>query len=304
MKGTDLKRLLAASFFLALSATAAFGQCNPFVSSLPQSTVVGRLPGSAGPCEAIPFSNFVAALLASWSSGTGLIVAAGANPFTYINPGTGVATGLALGVNSGNGFETYAGMAAALAGGTLPGSFTTLAASGNATISGTFGVSGAASFAALGATGALTGTLVKANGPSIKASPTAPSSTSNYLMQGLAGSITPNSSGTILSTISGTVYESGGGTGAGNGALWQISYGTGAAPTANSTLAGTQIGVIQEYTTTATVTAADVQVPFSITYLVTGLTVGTAYWIDLAAKAVNNANTIGFENVAVVATEQ
>jgi hypothetical protein len=52
------------------------------------------------------------------------------------------------------------------------------------------------------------------------------------------------------------------------------------------------------------VTAADVAVPFSISYVITGLTPGTAYWLDVAAKAVGSAGEIGLSNVAIVAFEQ
>jgi hypothetical protein len=47
-----------------------------------------------------------------------------------------------------------------------------------------------------------------------------------------------------------------------------------------------------------------VNVPFSVTYLVTGLTLGTAYWIDLAAESITTASDMGFVNIAIVAIEQ
>jgi hypothetical protein len=48
----------------------------------------------------------------------------------------------------------------------------------------------------------------------------------------------------------------------------------------------------------------DVNVPFSTTYLVTGLTLGTTYWIDLAAESVTTVSDMGFTQVAVTAVEQ
>lgn len=130
--------------------------------------------------------------------------------------------------------------------------------------------------------------------------PSTPNSTSVFTMQGLAGAITPTRSGTVLVTISGTI--TGTSTAAGDGLITQVSYGTGAAPTANAALTGTQVGGVQEYLNPTTVTAADVQVPFSTTAIITGLTPGTAYWLDLAAKAVAHTLT-GLSNVNIAAVE-
>jgi hypothetical protein len=133
--------------------------------------------------------------------------------------------------------------------------------------------------------------------------PTAPSSTSAYAMQGLAGSITPATTGTVLITISGTV-DSGAGTAAGNGIIYQISYGTGSAPSNAASLTGTQVGSVQQYTNAATVTAfGDVNVPFSHSAVVTGLTVGTTYWVDEAAKSIATASDISLENVSISVVE-
>jgi len=57
-----MKKVLAASFVMGLLATtSAFAQYVPYYpQTLPASTVIGRLPGSAGPSEAIPFSTFFA----------------------------------------------------------------------------------------------------------------------------------------------------------------------------------------------------------------------------------------------------
>ena len=160
-------------------------------------------------------------------------------------------------------------------------------------------------------TGGNTWTVSSYNQPSVRAStasttaaPTAPASTSAYKMQGLAGAITPSASGIVLITISGTIVAPAGTT-VNNGILYQISYGTGTAPINTGALAGTQVGLPQEFTLSVAATAAaDVNVPFSTTYLVTGLAIGTAIWIDLAAKSVTTASDMGLANVCVVATEQ
>ena len=144
--------------------------------------------------------------------------------------------------------------------------------------------------------------LVGATAQSQPGAPTAPSSTSAFQMQGLAGAITPKKSGTVLLMISGNIISSA--TTAGDGIEYQLSYGTGTAPTVNTALAGTQVGATQEATINNTAGApGDVNVPFSIQAVITGLTLGTAYWLDLAAKAVTAANVIGLSNVSVTAVE-
>ena len=62
---------------------------------------------------------------------------------------------------------------------------------------------------------------------------------------------------------------------------------------------------MQEYTSAVAPTAAgDVDVPFSTAAVVTGLTIGTAYWIDLAAESVTTASAMGLSNVYISAIEQ
>ena len=133
------------------------------------------------------------------------------------------------------------------------------------------------------------------------ASPVAPASTTTYFMQGLAGAITPNRSGNILLIISGTVIDST--VTAGDGIEYQLSYGTGAAPANTAALVGTQVGEPQSYKNVNTVVAADVAAPFSTSAVITGLTLGTAYWLDLAAKSLGTASSGGLSNVSVTAVE-
>ena len=138
-------------------------------------------------------------------------------------------------------------------------------------------------------------------------SPTAPASTSTYKMQGLGSAstppaITPIRTGRLLITVSGTCIAST--VTAGDGIGYQISYGTGSAPANAASLTGTQVGAVQVCTNPTTVTAADVNFPFSYTVVVTGLTIGTAYWVDLAAESVATASSGGLSNVTVTAVEQ
>ena len=141
-----------------------------------------------------------------------------------------------------------------------------------------------------------------AHAQKVVATPTAPASTSAYAMQGLAGSITPARTGTVLITISGTIIAPTGTT-AGLGINYQIAHGTGAAPSNADAATGTAVGAVQTYTHSATVTAADVHIPFSVQAVVTGLTVGVAAWIDLQAESVTTASDIGLAAVSVSAIE-
>ncbi len=62
----------------------------------------------------------------------------------------------------------------------------------------------------------------------------------------------------------------------------QVNYGTGTSPTAGSAVSGTQASPV------ASMTAAVASTNEAITLfaVVTGLSVGTAYWIDVAFAAV------------------
>lgn len=131
--------------------------------------------------------------------------------------------------------------------------------------------------------------------------PTAPSSTSIYAMQGLAGTISPARSGKVLAIISGDLIGST--TTAGDGVDVQISYGTGAAPANAAALTGMQAGGVMGYENPTTVTAADILVPFSTQALISSLTLGTAYWLDLAAKSVGTSSAVGLTNVNVTIVE-
>jgi hypothetical protein len=120
------------------------------------------------------------------------------------------------------------------------------------------------------------------------ANPTATTSTS-LVMMGLGASapITPNRSGTLLFIISGNAQN----TTAGSAFAYQLRYGTGAAPANGAALAGTlaatQVNDLPNSTGNA--------VPFSTQGIITGLTIGTAYWFDLGLAAViaGTANVTG-----------
>src|SRR6266851_3706818 len=107
------------------------------------------------------------------------------------------------------------------------------------------------------------------------------------LMMGLAGAITPAHSGNVLLIVSGTLTN---GT-TSDGASLQIRYGTGTAPT--GTAVGNNIADNNPVTS---------KIPFSVQAVVTGLTVGTAYWVDVGLAAVTGG-TASLATVSVSALE-
>jgi hypothetical protein len=155
---------------------------------------------------------------------------------------------------------------------------------------------------ALLTTGIIVKPALSAVSQSNAAAPTAPASTSAFTMQGLGATITPIRTGIVLFIISGTIVSAAGT--AGNGISYQISTGTGTAPVNGAALTGAQLGTVQTYTNQASVTAADVHEPFSIQAVVTGLSVGSAFWIDLAAKSIATASDISLTNLSITTAEQ
>ena len=132
-------------------------------------------------------------------------------------------------------------------------------------------------------------------------SPTAPQGTS-YTMQGLAASITPAVTGVVDITVSGYI-NCGTITTAGMGISGIIVYGTGTAPSNGASFTGTGVTDGFEYTIPSTATSGNVNVPFSTTYIVTGLTVSTAYWIDISAYHVGSSVGCKLLSVNVTAIE-
>ncbi len=69
---------------------------------------------------------------------------------------------------------------------------------------------------------------------------------------------------------------------AGDGVQAVLSYGSGTPPAANSALAGTQVGGTAKETSAAASASNEV----ALAAVVTGLTVGTTYWLDVAYSAI------------------
>ena len=125
------------------------------------------------------------------------------------------------------------------------------------------------------------------------ANPTGTSSTAGVMM-GISGSITPATSGNILLFVTGQMFQST----CGDGCSATLRYGTGTAPANGAAPVGTSTA-----STSATLMLASQSVPFSLATYVTGLTISTAYWIDLSTAAIT-AGTCSLFNLSVAASEQ
>lgn len=130
-----------------------------------------------------------------------------------------------------------------------------------------------------------------------QATPGAPTGTTNTsgLMMGLAGAVTPKSTGNLLILVSGTISNNT----ASDGAKVQIRYGTGTAPANAAALTGTTAGGMPQFVPPAT---GGLKVPFALNAVVTGLSVSTAYWIDVALAAITGG-TASISDVSVSVIE-
>ena len=137
------------------------------------------------------------------------------------------------------------------------------------------------------------------NKDNYQASPTNPTGTTSTTakMMGLKGNLTPTSSGTYLIIVSGYTIN----TRANTNSLIQIYTGTSTAPNNAATLTGTAQGT----QLTATVATANTEdLPFCVSALVTSLTVGTTYWLDISLASSNAGGTASVKSLSVSAIEQ
>lgn len=112
-------------------------------------------------------------------------------------------------------------------------------------------------------------------------------------MLGLAGSITPTVSGNVLFQVRGDVQAS-----TISDCTWQIRFGTGTAPLNGAASTGTNAGNSSNPSTATTA------VPLTLIGYVTGLTPGTAEWIDVAATTSASSITCTMFNPTVIAIEE
>jgi hypothetical protein len=118
--------------------------------------------------------------------------------------------------------------------------------------------------------------------------PTGTSSTS-FTMMGLGSTLklTPNFSGTVIIKIDSEAKNT---AGDGNGILFQLFYGTGTAPSNGSSATGTEVGPTFERDFWAT-PGGYATVGFGTNLKITGLTVGTPYWFDIALKSLGSGSS-------------
>lgn len=131
----------------------------------------------------------------------------------------------------------------------------------------------------------------------LQSSPVNPTGTTSTagVMMGLAGALTPRVTGRVKIVINGYMSESVGV----RGVTAQIRYGTGTAPANGAALTGTTAGgSINMFQTAATQLF-----PFSCNAIVSGLTLGTAIWIDLAVARVGASGTGSVLNISITAFE-
>ena len=134
------------------------------------------------------------------------------------------------------------------------------------------------------------GALVSPAAPasSTQASVTGTTSTGAQVMAGLALAVTPACTGRVMITVSGDLSN---GT-SGDGCIFQLRYGTSTAPVNGASVTGTALGSAVN----AISAANGAKMPFSTSFVINSLTVGTAYWVDLGEEAITGG-TCTLENV-------
>lgn len=137
--------------------------------------------------------------------------------------------------------------------------------------------------------------VVGSNVTSAQSTPSDPTGTTSatQVMMGLAGSITPTTSGKIMVVISGGINNSNGNT----ASTIQIRYGTGSAPTNGAAATGTTAGAAH-ITSNA---SGGVSQSFSVNAIVSSLTPATAYWLDLGVATA--AGTASIKTISISAYE-
>ena len=122
--------------------------------------------------------------------------------------------------------------------------------------------------------------------------PSATTSTS-LVMMGMAGSFTPSSTGDVFFTVSGSLLN----INSNHTCNLSFYYGTGATPSNGVAQSGTQIGA-----PVAITVGTGGSYPFSCMGIVTGLTLSTAYWLDVALSG-TSGSTVSVVNAAITAFE-
>jgi hypothetical protein len=126
--------------------------------------------------------------------------------------------------------------------------------------------------------------------------PTGTTSTAGVAM-GLNQVFTPIRSGTALVTVSGSVTNSA----ASGGSSMLLAYGSGTPPTNGLAGAGLGASLGSAIRAQNNASMAAAIIPFSISAVITGMTLGTAYWLDLILAAVTSGTaTVSAINVTII----
>lgn len=140
---------------------------------------------------------------------------------------------------------------------------------------------------------------------SYSSTPADPAGTTNTtgVMMGLGGAakITPTATGKVMFMISGDMTNPTDD----SACNVQMRTGTGTAPANGAALTGTTRGGLIKYeiNNTSLGGTAEARVPFTCSMLVTGLTLNTAVWIDLALQRTNNSGTCLVRDISISAYE-
>jgi hypothetical protein len=131
----------------------------------------------------------------------------------------------------------------------------------------------------------------------IAATPPDPTGTSSAtaVMMGLGVAITPNVSGDLHISVVGDI----GSTSTASDTTIQIRAGTGTAPANGAALTGSAVGSAVQWVTSNG--ALGDRIPFSLSGLLTGASVGVAYWVDIALSS--SIGTATLKNLSVVIRE-
>ena len=113
------------------------------------------------------------------------------------------------------------------------------------------------------------------------------------VMAGYGQTFTPSKTGRVLIILLVNVNNNT----AGDGVQAVLSYGSGTPPAANGALAGTQVGSPMDATSGVASAANEI----TLAAVITGLTVGTTYWVDVAYSALTGGTaTIAIRYALVI----
>lgn len=150
---------------------------------------------------------------------------------------------------------------------------------------------------------------VAKSGAAYNGTPADPTGTTSATakMMGLGGAakFTPARTGTVIVSITGIMNTSGAAVTAAINMTVQARTGTGTAPSNGGNDAGTARGKIRNLPYDANEQSVLRNLPFSCNFVLTGLTIGTEVWVDLAvARVGGTSETVSVSDLAISILEQ